>query len=277
MKHYPQDRRSHFHECALGIMVAVQLCIGSTELRAEPTAIQVDAIPLSVTVERIASDQGFVSLNVSNTGTKPITAWAFQVTLRGSNGQSVTFRSEEDGYLYTDVRTLLDAGVSRNVRIGLVQGILVSDVDIRPLAVVFTDTTAAGNAGAADFILARRANERDELSRWVTTLKTLVIENARGARLPNGGNVSALSPDQRRAIRLDAVAAPLNVPDKVRVIDQLASLVDDAKRTRVSDKLKDGLRGLRSSSSIHQDERIQAFLRLLEIEHSNAVRHTRRP
>jgi hypothetical protein len=244
--------------------------VGTLTLAGRAVSPSCADVPLSVVPESVQPGKSTISLRVTNTGTLPITAYALEVTVRLPDGKSMTYQTDADSYLIADQRHLLEPGESRVTAEWLPAGVTLSDVSTTVTAAVFDDTTTTGRPAVAKTILERRATERDEMRRWLTTLKELLVRHAdRPAR------DRSVTDSQR--VTTSGVMSEVSLDAKTKAFADLDSLLSrQTGPSRVVGSLRNHIREANRYELAQREAKLQMLVNTLEIQYANAVKHSPR-
>lgn len=172
--------------------------------------------PLTITRASTASQ-----VDLRNTGTRPINAWAFAVSTPNPNGGIHRVFYSADVYMSEVTGDLQGAAPHLRVlmpseRRAVPVDAMPADATIQTIAVIFDDNSAVGDEQTIAGLFQKRAADRDELKQVVDAFAS-VLSSARGnaalrslqQRFAVGGSAEESAP--RRSAR-DAVNAWLQRP-----------------------------------------------------------------
>lgn len=238
------------------------------------------SIPLVLGSTEVGENRRVLTLMVSNTSNKRITAWTIEVRFQASDGTAVRLRQDDDGFLAADLpSSTLAPGAVRPIRVGLPSGYVESStMNAWIAACVFEDLSSAGDSTAVDRIMSRRVTERDELLHWREELKSKLVQHAGIAVLPDGTRVRDLPSARKSVMTAETIASAVPAAGRIRAIEALRAAIESfPTRTRLTGRLRvDLARMLEQRDSAVKAQQAREFTKLLDLECSNAALHSRR-
>lgn len=247
---------------------------------ARSTRAQIPGPPLTITPVASDATRHTFTLRITNTSGKAITAYAYELRFPSREGSPLLAQPQVDGFLVADLRPLLAPGESREDVRGL--NVPLSDVAIGAVAVVFEDTTTAGDQPLADVILERRAATRDAKLFWLSTLKEHLVSRA------DSSEIRGLTRDQTHLIKAQQLANQIGPGARMTAFTELIAMAsaeagsreggspEAGVRSAEAAVLRDYLQQLKKASPDEVDRTTGLVLSRLEQEYANAVKHSRK-
>jgi hypothetical protein len=171
-------------------------------------------------------------VELTNVGTLPVIAWSLAIVTANPNGGSRRTVETVDAYLSEVTRGM--PGMSPKLE---PLDPLPADASVEIAAVVFGDTTSAGDMQIVSSIFARRASERDELGKVVDTFDA-VLQAKRGrpaleelqARFGQGAGPGESTPHRAAREAVESYMRRLTAENSDAIDQLLHAYVDVVKR-----------------------------------------------